>query len=90
MPETRLPAKAYYVILALWIGVVVVLAFVAGVQAAGLVLAVSLIVLAALRLMLPEGLIPVVRSGLVDVGTLLLLAAILAYFSLWGDAPALN
>ncbi|WP_216382253.1 DUF3017 domain-containing protein [Arcanobacterium phocae] len=88
MTEHRVPSVFFFVLLALWIVVVMVLSYVWGAQPAMYTFAGSLAVLALARLVLPAGMIPQVRSRWFDVATLLTLALVLAYFANWGDTPA--
>lgn len=83
--ESRTPSPVFFIALVLGLVVIVAIAFNFGVQTAAYVLAASLVVLAVMRVLLPPGMVPQVRTPYVDAATLVILAAVLAYFANWGD-----
>lgn len=89
MSDHRVPSLWYFVLLCSWLVTIVVLAFIWGVQPALYTFAISLAVLGGLRLVLPAGMVPQVRSRGFDVFTLLTLALVLGYFANWGDTLAI-
>lgn len=72
----------------LLVGLVAMVAVWVDVRAAALVLAGGLLVAAVLRLVLPDGQVPVGRGRVFDVTALLLLAVAAAVLAPWGLATA--
>lgn len=85
--QYRFPPLFFYILMIAWIIAIIAIAYMWGVQLAGLVLASSLVFLAAARIAAPAGFTPQIRSKAIDAITLLVFAAIIAYLSQWGDTP---
>ncbi len=85
--EVRVPKKAAYWAIGLWIVVVCALALAVSAQAATWALSGFLALGGIAQLVLPRGVIPQVRSRLADAFTCLGLAALLAFFAPWAATP---
>lgn len=83
----KFPPTIVYIAMLTWIGAVVAISYIADVKTAAYALAVSLLAIAGLRLTLPDGAIPRIRSRAHDAGTSVLLAVLLLALARWGNAP---
>ncbi|WP_124054009.1 hypothetical protein [Arcanobacterium ihumii] len=82
-----LPPVGYYVVMLGVLALVLVVGIIVGVQTAAFVLAGALFVFAGVRVSKFNHLVPCIRSTFIDVLTLCVLAAAVAYFGMWGDTP---
>ncbi|MCI7550997.1 MAG: hypothetical protein PUK40_02735 [Actinomycetaceae bacterium] len=85
-----LPPIGYYVALVGWLAAVIAIGYVWNVRVASAALAASLVILACIRAVDTRGIVPHVRRTPIDVATLLILAGILGFFSIWGNSPAVS
>lgn len=71
----------------LWLVCVTALAFMVSAVVAVRILAASMVIIGLARAALPAGIIPTVRSRVLDVSVYMLLASVLAYLSSWAAIP---
>lgn len=83
----KFPPAPVYVLLAGWIGAVVAIGFIADVRTATYALAVSLLVFAFARVVLPDGAVPRVRSKAHDAVVAVIFAVLLIALAPWGNTP---
>ncbi|WP_182354138.1 DUF3017 domain-containing protein [Flaviflexus huanghaiensis] len=86
MGENRVPAPELLGALFFWVVAIVVLGFIAGPVSAIRVLGITLVGLAAARLVLPTGVVPDVRGRAWDTATLTFMGLALLGLADWGNA----
>ncbi|MFP7696544.1 DUF3017 domain-containing protein [Trueperella sp. LYQ143] len=83
----KFPTVWYYAVLLGWVVVLILIAVQWGAATASIALAMTMVVLAVLRIILPDGYIPRIRRRSLDATMYLGFAVILLILAHWGNTP---